>query len=164
MIKLSEARKYVVDMIGEENTPAHTTLRGWANKGIISGVVSGNTANALYRDIVVLEIIVIIDLKEKYKLKELKEFRNQIDINSGEGISPAQYLERLSNYADQLGEARKNIKEKLQGNTSAEKIEEIEGKLNKIRKIGKNIQILKDYLDSFDKARNLLAGKVEEGG
>jgi len=96
MISLKEARQKVINIIGQDKVPAHTTLRGWANKGVISGVIEGNTQKAKYPDIIVLEILAAIELKNEYTLKKIAEARSEINFTKKDYYSKENYINKLS--------------------------------------------------------------------
>ncbi|MFW5991669.1 MAG: hypothetical protein ACOCQN_00575, partial [Halanaerobiaceae bacterium] len=152
---LREARKEVVDILGDENVPAYSTLGDWVNKGFISRKAEGKFRGAKYPDLIVVEIITAIKLEVEYgyKLIDIAEMRKAAGLNKGIK-SIDKFKKVLYKYLNQLGEKQSEINSYevfAYGDDEAEKhIRELEKVLSKIKKIGEKIELLGDYYRVFD--------------
>lgn len=83
MISLSNARHLVEEVKGENLVYTDLTLSDWAKKGIISNM-KVNNGNYLYPDIVAIEILTAINLKEKYNLSKIAKARSCLELEGDE--------------------------------------------------------------------------------
>ena len=146
MISLRDAREKVINILGSEEVPAHTTLRGWANRGIISGIIEGNTQKAKYSDIVVSEILAAIELKGEYKLSEIAEIRSNIGFTRKDYYSKENYIKRLSNYIDKLAKEQEKLLVFLMSDRKDLSIKALENKLSKNNEINKKVKLVNVYI------------------
>jgi len=143
MIKLSKAMEEVKELVDPDRVPSQVTLRRWASKNIITGVAEGKKHGAVYPNIVVLEIAAAIELKERFTLKEISKFRNDVGFDIDKDISASEFIELLNEYVDQLEDKQENLKANVEnGNKS---IDELEKGIDELKKIKNNLNILKDY-------------------
>ena len=140
VISLRDAREKVINILGSEEVPAQTTLRTWANQGVISGVIEGSTQKAKYSDIVVSEILAAIEAKKEYKLSEIAEVRSNIDFTRKD-----YYIKRLSNYIDKLTKEQEKLFDFVRSDRKDLVIKKLENKLSELKEIEKKIKLVKVY-------------------
>lgn len=155
MLSLKEAREKVINVIGEGKTPAHTTLRSWANKGVISGVVEGDNKGAIYKNSLPAEIITAIELKKDFNLKEIANMRNllfkEIEFDDLTAYEAAEEYVRLAWNVESENKL-KNIKEKINNGISAKETKKIIEKFEKDQELRKKKgEYLKVYIISKQK-------------
>ena len=152
MISLSKARKAVREICGDEFPWVYTimTLRKWSNKKVISRI-EVEDGKAAYPDIVIAEILTAIRLKKSYKLDEIAEARNCLDLDCGlhEDISKKDLI-RFINLKRTFSDKRMTAKSTMKQIDSTEKIRELSDEL---AYEDKKLKIISDYLDEFLKAK-----------
>lgn len=157
MISLREARKRVVDVLGKDQVPVNPTLRGWANKGFISGKIEGTSRGAKYLDLIVAEIITAIKLKNEYgyKLVDIAKFRDAARLNEDNITEINQYRKKLYDYTHYLDKKFNEMNNIGKSDDPEEKLKIMEKKLDKSKKFDFKISILKAYNEEFWKTINL---------
>ena len=143
MISLRDAREKVINILGSEEVPAQRTLRTWANRGVISGIIEGNTQKAKYPDIVVPEILAAIEARGEYKLSEIAEVRSNIDFTRKD-----YYIKRLSNhsnYIDKLEKEQEKLFDFVRSGRKDLVIKKLENKLSELKEREKKIKLVKVY-------------------
>lgn len=140
MISLRDAREKVINILGSEEVPAQRTLRAWAKRGVISGIIDGNTQKAKYPDIVVSEILAAIEAKGEYKLSEIAEVRSNIDFTRKD-----YYIKRLSNHIDKLAKEQEKSFDFVRSDRKDLVIKKLENKLSELKEMEKKIKLVEVY-------------------
>jgi len=164
MISLSKARRAVREICGDDFPWVYTTmtLRNWSNKKVISRIKVKN-GKAAYPDIVIAEILTAIRLKKSYKLDEIAEARNYLDLDCGlyDNVSTKDLI-RFINLKRTFSDKRMTAKSTMKQINSTEKIRQLSDEL---AYEDKKLKIISDYLDEFLKAKrevkNNYAGGIQ---
>ncbi|TDO94669.1 hypothetical protein DFR79_10243 [Halanaerobium saccharolyticum] len=156
MISLSQARKMVMEIGGDDFPSVYTTLtlQDWANQNIISRlkVKNGKTG---YPEIIVAEILTVLRLKNKYKLKEIAEAKCYLDLDCTleAPLSPVELIKFIN--------FKKTFRDKqIVINNSLEKIDctqKVRVLADRLAEENKKLNIVSDYLDQFMEAKKEVA-------
>lgn len=150
MISLADARKEVINIYGEELPYTILTLREWSNKNVISPM-EVKDGRAHCPDIVVVEILTAVRLKQKYNLEEIAEARKHLNLKCrlNENLSSSD-LAALMNYKKNFIEKRNVIKNTINKISSIRELCKLADELNHENQI---LQMISDYLDEFLKTK-----------
>ena len=152
MISLKEARKEVINIIGQDKVPAYSTLRDWTSKGFISGVIEGTSRGAKYPDHIIYEIITAIKLKNEHniKLTQIAKFRQQIGINKVRNLD--KFYKKLTDYVNKLEKEQEKMSKNALLGIRDLSIDKLENNLSKVKEIKQKIELLKKYEEIFSKS------------
>jgi len=151
MISLKEARKEVINIIGQDKVPAYSTLGDWINKGFISGVIEGTSRGAKYPDHIVYEIITAIKLKNEHniKLKDIAKFRENAGLNKVRNLD--KLYKKLTDYVNKLEKEQEKMSKKALLSVEDLSINELGKSLLEVKKIKLKLEFLKRYEKIFSK-------------
>ena len=148
MISLSNARNLVEEVRGEKIPLVYTdlTLRDWAREGVISHMKVEN-GTALYPDIVTIEILTAINLKEEYSLSKIAEARKCLELEGGElnQITEAELM-RFINCSKLFNDKKLVTKLTLNHIESLAKIKEL---IDDLVREKEHLEVVGDYLSEF---------------
>lgn len=127
-----------------------STLREWSKIGVISGVEKSNSKD-LYPDIVVIEILIAVRLKEKYTLDEIAKARSYFNF---ENKSPynikKKSLLKFINFKSLFNDCNFVTKHTSKNSNSATKVKRLKNNFNESRLY---LKLLDDYMDEFMRAK-----------
>ena len=160
MISLSNARNLVEEVRGEEIPLVYNdlTLRDWAREGIISHM-KVNDQDALYPDIVAVEILTAINLKEKYSLSKIAEARRSLELEGGElnQITEAELM-RFINCRKLFNDKKLVTKMTINHINSLDKIKEL---IDNLHREKEHLEVVEDYLREFLQAEKEISNIKE---
>ncbi len=158
MIYLNEINKLVVEIYGDEFSSVNTksTLRLWSNKGVISRIKAKNGKD-IYPDITLIEALTAIKLKKDYKLEEIIQTRNYLELkyNAHDKIS-TQSLVRFLNFQKIFIDKKAVTKSVIENINDIKKIRNL---TEQLYLENKNKEIINDYFDEFSRAKKEVENK-----
>lgn len=152
MFFLNEVQKKVVEIYGDEFPSFFTksTLRLWSKKGVISRI-KVKDGKAVYPDITIIEALTAIKLKNNYKLEEIIQARNYLELKSNidDNVS-TQSIIRFLNIQKVFIDKKIITKQAIEISNEIKKIQNFNEQLHLENK---KKEIISDYFDEFLRAK-----------